>query len=90
MTALSEKLHLETKDVVRDKQEADSLGITRIPAFVLQGRAKGAVCEVNTSFFEVLTAFQELFPAKWLSTPEVYRYACDLAPPSCWQGCRKE
>jgi glutaredoxin-like protein len=43
VTALSEKLHLETKDVVRDKQEADSLGVTRVPAFVLQGRAKGAV-----------------------------------------------
>jgi glutaredoxin-like protein len=43
VTALSEKLHLETKDVVRDKQEADSLGVTRIPAFVLQGRAKGSV-----------------------------------------------
>lgn len=43
VTALSEKLHLETKDFVRDKQEADSLGVTRIPAFVLQGRAKGSV-----------------------------------------------
>ncbi len=43
VTALSEKLHLETKDVVRDKPEADSLGVTRIPAFVLQGRAKGSV-----------------------------------------------
>jgi glutaredoxin-like protein len=43
VTALSEKLHLDTKDVVRDKQEADSLGVTRIPAFVLQGRAKGKV-----------------------------------------------
>ncbi len=43
VTALSEKLHLETKDVVRDKQEADNLGVTRIPAFVLQGRAKGSV-----------------------------------------------
>ena len=43
VTSLSEKLHLETKDVVRDKPEADSLGVTRIPAFVLQGRAKGSV-----------------------------------------------
>ena len=43
VTALSEKLHLEMRDVVRDKQEADSLGVTRIPAFVLQGRAKGKV-----------------------------------------------
>jgi alkyl hydroperoxide reductase subunit AhpF len=43
VTALSDKLHLETKDFVRDKQEADSLGVTRIPAFVLQGRARGKV-----------------------------------------------
>lgn len=43
VTALSEKLHLETKDFVQDKQAADSLGVTRIPAFVLQGRAKGKV-----------------------------------------------
>lgn len=43
VTTLSDKLHLETKDFVRNKQEADRLGVTRIPAFVLQGRAKGAV-----------------------------------------------
>jgi len=36
VTALSDKLHLETKDFVRDKQEADSLGVTRIPAFALR------------------------------------------------------
>jgi alkyl hydroperoxide reductase subunit AhpF len=29
---------------VRDKQEADSLGVSRIPAFVLQGCTKGSVC----------------------------------------------
>src|SRR5260370_4294597 len=43
VTALSGKLHLETKDVVHDKPAADNLGVTRIPAFVLQGRAKGTV-----------------------------------------------
>jgi glutaredoxin-like protein len=43
VTSLSEKLHLETKDFVHDKPAADSLGVTRIPAFVLQGRAKGKV-----------------------------------------------
>ena len=45
VTALSDKLHLETKDFVRDTQEADSLGVTRIPGFVLQGRGqrKGAL-----------------------------------------------
>jgi len=29
---------------VRDKQEAYSLGVSRIPAFVLQGCTKGSVC----------------------------------------------
>jgi glutaredoxin-like protein len=43
VTALSEKLHLDTKDFVRDTQAADRLGVTRIPAFVLHGRAKGKV-----------------------------------------------
>jgi alkyl hydroperoxide reductase subunit AhpF len=43
VTALSDKLHLETKDFVRDEQEAQRLGVTRIPGFVLQGRAKGRV-----------------------------------------------
>lgn len=43
VTALSEKLHLDTRDFVSDKQEADGLGVTRIPAFVLQGRARGKV-----------------------------------------------
>jgi glutaredoxin-like protein len=43
VAALSEKIHLESRDFVRDKQEAERLGITRIPAFVLQGRARGAV-----------------------------------------------
>jgi len=43
VTALSDKLHLETKDFVGDKQEADSLGVTRIPGFVLQGSGKGKI-----------------------------------------------
>ena len=41
VTALSDKLHLETKDFVRDKQEAHNLGVTRIPGFVLQGSGRG-------------------------------------------------
>ncbi len=43
VTSLSDKLHLEMKDFVREKQEAESLGVTHIPAFVLQGRARGKV-----------------------------------------------
>ncbi len=38
-----DKLHLEVKDFVRDEQEAKQRGITRIPAFVLSGQAKGKV-----------------------------------------------
>jgi alkyl hydroperoxide reductase subunit AhpF len=43
LTGTSDKLHLTVKDFVRDEQEAQSLGITRIPAFILQGHTKGAV-----------------------------------------------
>lgn len=43
VTGLSEKLHLDVKDFAQDEQEAKELGITRIPAFVLQGQAKGKV-----------------------------------------------
>ncbi|MFL5665062.1 MAG: thioredoxin family protein [Ktedonobacteraceae bacterium] len=43
VTAISEKLHLHVKDFVRDEQEAQRLGITHIPAFILQGHARGAV-----------------------------------------------
>src|SRR6266436_8154820 len=43
LTDVSDKLHLTVKDFVRDEQEAQSLGITHIPAFILQGHARGAV-----------------------------------------------
>jgi glutaredoxin-like protein len=43
VTAISEKLHLQVKDFVRDEQEAQRLGITHIPAFILQGHARGTV-----------------------------------------------
>lgn len=38
VTALSEKLYLDTKDVVRDKQEADSLSHCNQRAPLLRGR----------------------------------------------------
>jgi glutaredoxin-like protein len=40
---LSDKLHLEVKDFVADMPEAERLGIARIPAFVLTGKARGQV-----------------------------------------------
>jgi glutaredoxin-like protein len=43
VTETSDKLHLTVKDFVRDEQEAQNLGVTRIPAFILQGHARGAV-----------------------------------------------
>src|SRR5215470_7885203 len=43
LTEISDKLHLTVKDFVRGEQEAQSLGITHIPAFILQGQTKGAV-----------------------------------------------
>jgi len=43
VTALSEKIHLNVKDFIRDEQEAQRLGITRIPAFILQGHARGTI-----------------------------------------------
>ncbi len=43
LTSSSDKLQLTVKDFVRDEQEAQALGITRSPAFILQGHTKGAV-----------------------------------------------
>ena len=43
LTQTSDKLHLTVKDFVRDEQEAEDLGITRIPAFILQGHTMGAM-----------------------------------------------
>lgn len=43
LAGLSDKLHLEVKDFVRDEAEARDLGITRIPAFVFSGQNKGKV-----------------------------------------------
>jgi glutaredoxin-like protein len=43
LAGISEKLHVTVKDFVRDEQEAQKLGITRIPAFIVQGHTKGTV-----------------------------------------------
>lgn len=43
LQALSDKVHLEVKDFVRDEAEAQQLGVTRIPAIVLSGQNKGKV-----------------------------------------------
>jgi alkyl hydroperoxide reductase subunit AhpF len=43
VAGLSDHLHLVVKDFVKDREEAASLDIERIPAFVLQGKNKGRV-----------------------------------------------
>lgn len=43
VSALSEKLPLAVKDFVADAAEAQALGLSRIPAFVLAGQARGRV-----------------------------------------------
>ena len=43
ITALSGRLHLEIRDFVGVAAEAQQLGFSRIPAFVLEGAAKGRV-----------------------------------------------
>jgi len=43
VSELSEKIHLEVKDFVGDAEEAEALGVDRIPAFVLEGNTKGSV-----------------------------------------------
>lgn len=43
LVSLSEKLHLEIKDFVRDGREAQELGIERIPALLIHGQGKGTM-----------------------------------------------
>jgi glutaredoxin-like protein len=53
VSSLSGKIHLEIKDFLRDEQEAQKLGITHIPAFILQGQAKG-----NVRFFGIPAGYE--------------------------------
>lgn len=43
ITALSDKLTLTTYDFVADEARARELGVERIPAFIVEGQAKGRV-----------------------------------------------
>ncbi len=43
VAALNDKIKLDVKDFVADQAEAASLGVDRIPAFVVEGAAKGKV-----------------------------------------------
>ena len=43
VAALNDKITLDVKDFVADKESAAELGIDHIPAFILEGAAKGKV-----------------------------------------------
>lgn len=62
LTTISDKLHLEVKDFVRDEAEAQRMGVTRIPAVVLEGHAKGTVRFYGIpAGYEFSTLIEDLF-----------------------------
>jgi glutaredoxin-like protein len=59
---LSDKLHLQVKDFVRDRDDAQRLGIDRIPAFILEGKAQGRVRFIGIpAGYEFSTLIEDLF-----------------------------
>jgi alkyl hydroperoxide reductase subunit AhpF len=73
LAALSDRLHLQVKDFVGDRAEAERLGIPRIPAILLEGRNKGRVRFFGVpSGYEFATLVEDLLD---ISTGHV-----DLAP----------
>ena len=66
---LSDHIKLVVKDFVADGEEAAAMGIERIPAFVLQGKNKGAVRYVGIpAGYEFATLIEDLID---VSTGEV-------------------
>jgi glutaredoxin-like protein len=66
---LSDHIQLVVKDFVKDREEADRLGIERIPAFVLQGKNKGRMRYSGIpAGYEFATLIEDLIDA---STGEV-------------------
>jgi glutaredoxin-like protein len=62
VAALSEKVHLQVKDFVRNSAVARELGVERIPAFVLEGKAQGVVRFFGIpSGYEFSTLVEDLF-----------------------------
>jgi glutaredoxin-like protein len=43
VSALSDHIHVTIKDFVKDEEEAKRMGVERIPAIVMEGKAKGRV-----------------------------------------------
>lgn len=73
VAALNDKIKLDVKDFVSDQAEAASLGIERIPAFVVEGAAKGKVRFFGIpSGYEFATLIEDLV--------DVSRGETDLQP----------
>lgn len=61
---LSDHLKLIVKDFVTDHEDAERMGIERIPAFVVQGKNKGTVRYVGIpSGYEFATLIEDLIDA---------------------------
>lgn len=62
LTALSDKVHLTVEDFVADAREAARLGVERIPAILLEGKARGKVRFFGVpSGYEFATLIEDLF-----------------------------
>ncbi len=69
LTDLSDHLTLAVKDFVADREEAERMGIERIPAFVIQGQNKGTMRYAGIpAGYEFATLIEDLIDA---STGEV-------------------
>ena len=70
VTSLSDKLHLTVKDFVGDEKEAEKMGITRIPAYTMQGQNKGKVHFFGIpAGYEFSTLIQSLIDVSTGQTP---------------------
>ena len=72
VTSLSDKLHLEVHDFYAEQEQAAEVGIHRIPAFILEGQARGKV-----RFFGIPAGLE--FPAFIDDVLDVSRGATSLA-----------
>ena len=69
LTTLSDHITLVVKDFVTDREEAQRMGIERIPAFTVQGKNRGALRYVGIpAGYEFATLIEDLIDA---STGEV-------------------
>jgi glutaredoxin-like protein len=73
VAALSDKIALDIKDFVADRAAAEALGIERIPAFVVEGAAKGKV-----RFFGIPSGYE--FSTLIEDLVDVSRGETDLQP----------